>query len=41
MNEKEAKDLIKRYAKRKQFLSVEDCMRINNRMKTTNSPDKK
>jgi hypothetical protein len=31
LTDKEAIDMIKRYGKRKQHLSVEDCLRMNTR----------
>ena len=34
LSDKEAVDLVKRYGKRKQHLSVEDCMRLNARNKS-------
>jgi hypothetical protein len=34
LTDKQAIDMIKRYGKRKQHLSVEDCMRMNARKRT-------
>ena len=35
LTDKEAVDLVKRYGKRKQHLSLEDCIRLNARNKST------
>jgi hypothetical protein len=31
LTEKEARDMIRKYGKRKQFLSLDDCMQLNDR----------
>ena len=36
ISEKEAKDMIRLYGKRKPFLSVEDCLRMNDRRNKPN-----